>query len=172
MQLNKHQIAVHSISLAHIAIERLFPVRVSIVKGMATAKTHTAPGIEFAVIPPKLVPQELRVFQKQAISIGVELEFELIRLIGEVPRHYHRRSGGTIVKCESTLEDTLGIFDYFGKGKKTMWQPVKTGEIKFVPAGMVHALRFDRDNRVGPSEVVHILSVNTPPIHPKDTVYV
>lgn len=171
--MNKYQTALRSLTLAYVAIEKLHARHELIIKGMAKRQMHSAEGLEFARIPKSLLTPELRVFQKRAQSIGVELEYELLRLVGTVPPHFHRRSGGTIVKCNATGIGTSGILDYLGTyPKKVLWEPIKPGVIKFVPAGMVHGLKYNQEQEDIWSEQAYFLSVNTPTIEADDVVYV
>lgn len=166
-------------SLAYLACQTLYEARGSIVDGMTESKIAYAEGLLFAVIPKRLLPPGLATFQRRARDIGVDLEFELLRIVGEVPPHFHRRSGGVIIKCHGTSISTEGILDPLNKYPNIPWMLLKPGEFKFVPAGMVHGLRYtdsafwrERFDAYGLDEVAHFLSVNTPPIKADDVTYV
>lgn len=173
--MNKYQTALRSLTLAYVAIEKLYARQEFIVKGMSKTRMRSAKGLEFAPIPRSLLTVELLTFQRRAQTIGVELEYELIKLVGTVPPHFHRRSGGAIVKCDATIIGTSGILDYLGTyPRKILWQPIKPGDIKFVPAGMIHGLKYN-DGTVHEdiwSQPAYFLSVNTPRLAVDDTVYV
>lgn len=167
--MNKHQSALRSMALAHEAIQKLMTAADSIVEGMANAKMHSVPGIQFARIPKRLLPPGLFAFQQNAGRIGIDLELELIRLVGTTPPHIHRKSGGVVVKCGPTLTGTEALLDHFGKYPKVAWQKVKPGEIFFTPVGMVHGLRFVNEICHEPA---HFFAVNAPAILEDDVVYV
>ncbi len=168
--MNKQQTVLRSMGFAYDAMQGLLKASPKILGEMRRHGMTSAKGIEFAVIPPHLIPDEVNQFRMQARKIGIELEYELIRLVGTIPPHIHRRSGGAVAKCRSSNLETEVLLDKFNTYPDVDWQKVGLGDIFFTPAGMVHGLRFSDGGR--PKGPAYLLAVNTPPIEADDVVYV
>lgn len=129
------------------------------------ANGHTwssVPGIEFTTLDPGLLGMN---FQKENGVILEKLEFELFRVLSNVPLHTHARSAGfmRVFPLPSNTAATLYLGYTRSHGE---WITIdKNGCFIALEEGCVHGFRITG----GP---MTIFSINFPPLAPDDTTYI
>lgn len=129
---------------------------------IASLEWHSVEGLQFAILPQAMLPKDL---QRLSAKASVQIEYELIRIIGEVPLHYHDHSGGVI---NILPPETWGAEMYLGYWHEDGdWHKIAPkGELVVIPAGTIHGFRV-KTNRF-----LTVVSVNIPPLPHDDVVYV
>ena len=99
----------------------------------------------------------------------MRVEFELIRITGRVPLHFHKNTGGAVIRLDT--EPTIKLHGMLAAGKGRHRLVISPGQSFIIPAGTVHGFSFPEDVD-SEKRFVHLLAINTPPLAEDDIPYV
>ena len=120
-----------------------------------------APGLQFAQLPQHLLPVGLHALTSSA---PFEIEYELMRIVDDVPLHYHDESGGVIkILADPRAPADIGLSFW---GEICTWHKVGREEVVVIPSGTIHGFKLRT------RAVLWVVSVNIPPLTTDDTIYI
>ncbi len=163
-------LAVHGAQTINLADHRF----TTLYRKLPSLDVHTAPGLEYAIIPRGIISDFDRL-QDQAEILGLTFEIELIKIVGKVPMHFHQHSSGVITRITGPEKGVgIALYGVFGFMSLPEAQAtpmfMRSGSLAVIPAGMHHGLYLAGQMRE--NEAAYLVSINTPPLAEDDTIYV
>ena len=118
-------------------------------------------NLKFAAFPLNHIPDGVL----NAAAEHEAVEYEILQVVGDVPLHYHKRTGGVVMILRNNVGPETKAYLRYGANAGDWHRIPNAGQKIEIPAETIHGFIHPANG-----SSLYILSINIPPLSPKDTV--